>query len=105
MPRATTKRQKEVLEALRALIPLAPLSDFEPIVEATRQPHFRTLQPKSAAWLALVAHIRHRYTDYDRLMDDGYDKDSARFFVLDETNDQLAEWGSATRLNESGERI
>jgi hypothetical protein len=48
-------------------------------------------------WLATVAHVRHTHTDYDALRDDGYDKDSARFFVLDAINAKLTEW-RATRL-------
>lgn len=35
--------------------------------------------------------------DYDALRDDGYDKDSARFFVLNAINAKLTEW-RATRL-------
>lgn len=57
----------------------------------------KTLPPSTAVWLATVAHVRHTHTDYDVLRDDGYDKDSARFFVLDAINAKLTEW-RATRL-------
>ncbi len=42
------------------------------------------------------------HTDYDVLRDDGYDKDSARFFVMDAINSKLTEW-RATRLVTSDE--
>lgn len=57
----------------------------------------KTLPPSIAVWLATVAHVRHMHTDYDMLRDDGYDKDSARFFVMDAINSKLTEW-RATRL-------
>ena len=97
MIKANTARQRAVLKALRALVPMAPLADVEPIAKAIRAPHMRTLSPVDAVWLATIAHIRHRHTDYDELMDDGYDQASARHFVIDETNDVLRDWG-ATRL-------
>ena len=57
-----------------------------------------------AAWLSLTAYIRHRLTDYDELLDDGYDAESARFFVLDDMNGVLEEWGSPRRVSgEEGE--
>jgi len=57
----------------------------------------KALPPSIAVWLATVAHVRHSHTDYDALRDDGYDKDSARFFVMDSINKKLTEW-RATRL-------
>jgi hypothetical protein len=57
----------------------------------------KTLPPSVAVWLATVAHIRHEHTDYEKLLDEGYDRDSARFFVIDRINDVLTTW-RATRL-------
>ena len=37
--------------------------------------------------------MRHSLTDYDVLLDEGYDPDSARFFVLDDINAALSAWG------------
>ncbi|TXM89282.1 DUF2293 domain-containing protein, partial [Methylobacterium sp. WL103] len=48
-----------------------------------------------AARLALVAYARHVFTDYDDLLAEGYDRDSARHFVLDALNAVLAGWGAA----------
>ena len=50
-----------------------------------------------AVWLATIAHIRHVHTDYEKLLAEGYDRDSARFFVIEQTNIVLTRW-RATRL-------
>ncbi|MEE2952327.1 MAG: DUF2293 domain-containing protein [Pseudomonadota bacterium] len=94
-----TERQRRLRRALTALIPRAPFIDAEAIREAARSRHMRSLSPESAIWLSTVAHIRHQHTDYDELMDDGYDKDAARFFVLDDTNAVLDDWGATRRLD------
>ena len=67
------------------------------IFDAAKRRRLRDLAPPAAAFLATVAHVRHQHTDYDELRDEGYDHDSARHFVLDDTNDVLTGWG-ATRL-------
>jgi hypothetical protein len=97
-----TARQRAIGKALTALLPAVPYSDSEPIRAAAMAPHMKTLPPSTAVWLAAVAHIRHTHTDYDALRDEGYDKDSARFFVLDAVNAKLTEW-RATRLLEADE--
>ena len=58
-----------------------------------RYQHWQTLPPSIAVWLATVAHVRHAHTDYEKLLSEGYDRDSARFFVIDQTDDVLAGWG------------
>jgi hypothetical protein len=55
------------------------------------------MPPQIAVWLAAIAHIRHEHTDYEKLLEEGYDRDSARFFVVEQTNDVLTRW-RATRL-------
>jgi len=95
--RAGTMRQKAIAKSLALLLPAVPYSDSEPIRAAALSPHMKTLPPSTAVWLATVAHVRHMHTDYDALRDEGYDKDSARFFVLDAINAKLTEW-RATRL-------
>ena len=57
----------------------------------------RDLPPSIAVWLATIAHVRHEHSDYDRLLAEGYDRDSARFFVVDQINAWLTKW-RATRL-------
>ncbi len=34
---------------------------------------------ETAAWLSLVAYVRHALTEYDDLLAQGYDQESARF--------------------------
>ncbi|ALK08177.1 DUF2293 domain-containing protein [Blastochloris viridis] len=95
---AGTKRQRTLRKALRELLPLVPLADAEAIFQrALSAPGLRGLPPTIAVWLAATSHIRHRYTDYDALLADGYDRDAARYFVADPTNETLTTWG-ATRL-------
>ena len=95
----TTERQKRIARSVTATIPLAPFLDAEAIREAARSRHMKSLSPEAAVWLAAVARIRHEYTDYDDLMDDGYDQDAARFFVLDDINAVLDRWGARRRLD------
>jgi hypothetical protein len=54
--------------------------------------------PETAAWLSLVAYVRHALTDYDELLGQGYDQDSARHFVAAEMDTVLGEWGVRRRL-------
>lgn len=88
-----TKRQKEMRKALRALLPRIPMANAEEILAVALAGHLRHLPPSIALWQATTTHIRHEMTDYDVLLDDGYDRDAARFFVADEMNDILREWG------------
>ena len=92
-----TGRRKAVARALTLLLPAAPYADTEPIRDAALGPALRTLPPSVAVWLATVAHVRHVHTDYDALLADGYDRDAARFFVVDRINEVLTGW-RATRL-------
>lgn len=90
---AQKSRRSQIVDALRVLAPGIPRYDLDAAADrAVDSPGLRTASPPAAAWLALVAHVRHVYTDYDQLMDDGYDRDSARFFVLEEINATLGGW-------------
>ncbi|MEC9344510.1 MAG: DUF2293 domain-containing protein [Pseudomonadota bacterium] len=101
--RASTRRQKEIARHLRALAPMMPLADFEAVMAGAVAGHLRHLPPSIAAWQALSARVRHAHTEYDALLSEGYDRDSARFFVADAMNDRLAAWGSARRVELSAE--
>ncbi|TIW17471.1 MAG: DUF2293 domain-containing protein, partial [Mesorhizobium sp.] len=59
--------------------------------------------PTIAVWLATIAHVRHAHTDYEKLLAEGYDRDSARFFVIDETNAVLTRWRATRLLEEDDE--
>jgi hypothetical protein len=95
--KGATGRQRAIAKALTALLPMAPYADTERIRVDAGARHMKTLPPAIAVWLATVAHVRHQHTDYERLLEEGYDRDAARFFVLDQTNAVLTSW-RATRL-------
>ncbi|MTH97668.1 DUF2293 domain-containing protein [Roseibium sp. RKSG952] len=96
-----TKRQKEMRKALRALVPRVPLADAEDILTIALAGHLRHLPPSIALWQALSSHIRHLHTDYDLLLGEGYDRHAARFFVVDDMNELLREWGCNRQIDET----
>ncbi|PAP94741.1 DUF2293 domain-containing protein [Mesorhizobium wenxiniae] len=96
---APTGRRRAIAKALTALLPLAPYADMEKIRADAGAVHMKSLPPTIAVWLATTAHIRHVHTDYEKLLAEGYDRDSARFFVMEQTNVVLTRW-RATRLLE-----
>ena len=65
---------------------------------AVDSPGLNVAFPETAAWLSLVAYVRHTFTDYDELLREGYDRDSARFFVGSEIAAILDSWGVQRRL-------
>lgn len=97
--RPNTKRRREIAKQLRVLAPRMPLAEFLAVEEAAGAGHLRHLPPAIALWQALASRVRHAHTDYDALLDDGYDRDAARFFVADAMNDVLADWGCNRRID------
>jgi hypothetical protein len=92
-------RREAIESAVRILAPRIPRHEFEAVTDhALGSRGLHAASPETAAWLSLTAYIRHRLTDYDDLLDDGYDMESARFFVLDDMNAILEEWGSSRRV-------
>jgi hypothetical protein len=49
---------------------------------------------EEAVRLAVVAHIRHRETEYDKLLADGYDRGQARAIIAKAVHRTLGSWGS-----------
>jgi hypothetical protein len=97
-------RREELERALRQLAPRIPRHEFEAVVDhALDSLGLRGAAPETAAWLSLVAYIRHVLTDYDDLLAEGYDADSARFFVRDAIDEVLEGWGATRRVGEDGE--
>jgi hypothetical protein len=97
-------RREAIESAVRILAPRIPRHEFEAVTDhALGSRGLHGASPGAAAWLSLTAYIRHRMTDYDSLLDDGYDVESARFFVLDDMNAVLEEWGSPRRVQAEGE--
>jgi hypothetical protein len=101
--RATTGRQRAIAKALTALLPLAPYADTEKIRADANAKHLKALPPAIAVWLATVAHVRHEHTAYEKLLSEGYDRDSARFFVLNKINETLTAWRATRLLDPDGE--
>jgi hypothetical protein len=97
-------KRAEIEIALRRLAPLIPPHEFAAIVDhALDSRGLRASAPERAAWLSLVAYVRHALTDYDELLGQGYDQDSARFFVAAEIEAILRNWGVTRRLTEDDE--
>ena len=91
----------EIETALRRLAPQIPAHEFAAVVDHARASRgLRVASPEEAAWLSLVAYVRHALTEYDELLQQGYDHDSARFFVATETEAILSGWGVRRRLSE-----
>ena len=85
--------------ALRHLAPRIPSHEFEAVIDhALGSKGLRSASPENAAWLSLVAYVRHVFTDYDDLLNQGYDQDSARFFVAGEMQSILEGWGVRRKL-------
>ncbi|MGZ3294392.1 MAG: DUF2293 domain-containing protein [Xanthobacteraceae bacterium] len=86
--------------ALRRLAPRIPAHEFGAVVDhAVDSPGLAVATPESAAWLSLVAYVRHVFTDYDELLQRDYDKESARHFVAEEIAAVLHDWGVRRRLS------
>lgn len=94
-------RRDRIAAALGRIAPKVPAFDREAILDhACDSPGLKTASPEAAAWLSLVAYVRHAYTDYQDLLNDGYDVDGARYFVVDAINGVLAEWGCRKRVDQ-----
>jgi len=88
-----TKRQKDMRKALRILVPRVPMRDAEAILALALSSHLRHLPPSIALWQATTSHVRHELTDYDMLLEEGYDREAARFFVVADMHAVLRGWG------------
>ena len=92
-------RRTAIETALRNLAPQIPDHEFGGVIDhALTSPGLRKASPETAAWLSLVAYVRHVFTEYDSLLIEGYDADSARFFVVAEMDEVLAGWGVRRRI-------
>ncbi len=87
--------------ALRRLAPNIPSHEFGAVVDhALDSKGLRDAAPETAIWLSLVAYARHVFTEYDDLLAQGYDRESARHFVMDEIAARLRDWGVRRTLSE-----
>ena len=93
--------RSEVEAALKRLAPRIPAHEFMAVADhAMDSVGLRRAYPENAAWLSLVAYVRHVLTDYDALLEQGYDVDSARYFVAGEMQLVLDGWGVKRRLGQ-----
>ncbi len=86
-------KRSEIETALRRLAPRIPRHEFAAVVDHAVD------SPGLTAWLSLVAYVRHTFTDYDELLREGYDQESARHFVAGEITAILNGWGVRRRLS------
>jgi hypothetical protein len=90
----------DIEAALRRLAPGIPPHELGAVVDhALDSRGLRTASPEAAAWLSLVAYVRHVLTEYDDLLDQGYDVDSARHFVTADIAATLKSWGVRRSLS------
>ena len=82
-------------------MPRIPPHEFGAVVDhALDSRGLKASAPESAAWLSLVAYVRHAFTDYNDLLAQGYDQDSARYFVVADMEAVLGRWGVRRRLGD-----
>ena len=92
-------KRGDIESALRHLAPQLPAHEFGAVVDhAMDSKGLGGAAPETAAWLSLVAYARHVFTEYDALLQQGYDRDSARHFVAAEIEQLLNSWGVRRRL-------
>ena len=92
-------KRSDIEIALKRLAPRIPPHEFSAVVDhAIDSPGLSVALPENAAWLSLVAYVRHMFTDYDELLREGYGADSARFFVVDAMQAVLDGWGVKRRV-------
>ena len=93
-------RGKDIEIALRRLAPRIPAHEFAAatVDHALVSKGLGHAGAETAAWLSLVAYVRHALTEYDDLLAQGYDQESARFFVAAEIDAILASWGARRRV-------
>ena len=101
MKTAAMSRRAVIEAALRRLAPKIPPHEFGAVVDhALDSAGLKTAAPETAAWLSLVAYSRHVFTQYDALLEQGYDRDSARHFVAEDMQAALKRWGVRRPLGE-----
>jgi hypothetical protein len=97
--RANIPKRAAIDAALLRLAPAIPPHERTAVVDhAIDSRGLSVASPETAAWLSLVAYVRHTFTDYDELLAEGYDPDSARHFVAGRMEKVLQTWGVRRRV-------
>jgi hypothetical protein len=92
-------RRSEIENAIRRIAPRIPAYELSAIADhAIDSPGLRTASAEAAAWLSMVAFVRHALTDYDSLLEEGYEQESARHFVAEDMRAIFEEWGVKRQL-------
>ncbi len=95
-------RKRLVEQAILALAPDIPVKDLASVAShALHTEAFRRAVPETAAWLSLVSYVRHNFTQYDAMLNDGYDREAARHFCLEPTNECLRGWGARRLVSDA----
>ncbi|KAF2177447.1 hypothetical protein K469DRAFT_603192 [Zopfia rhizophila CBS 207.26] len=95
---ATVIRQAEA--ELKALFPKIPKEEKECVLKRAFRKHSgrvgRTgqISMKRKVQLAVIAHIRHKHTEYDKLLREGLDREGARNMVRKKIQETLKDWGA-----------
>ena len=94
-------RRRDIEAALHRLAPKIPPHEFGAVIDhALDSEGLKTAALETAAWLSLVSYARHVFTEYDTLLAQGYDRDSARHFVAEQMEAVLNSWGVRRKLGE-----
>ena len=104
MPRTVDRqgggRRETLAEVLGRIAPDIPRFEREAVLDhALDSEGLRKSAPDTAVWLSLVAFVRHQLTDYDDLLGEGYDPDSARHAVAEDMRKVLRDWGIKRSLS------
>lgn len=96
-----SKKQKlYVKKILTNLFFAIPYYDSEQIIKNVAKPHLKQLPSSIAVWLCVISYIRHEYTDYDNMLQNGFEKDAARHYTTQQINDILEKWQCTKKLSE-----
>lgn len=88
-------RRTSLERFLRDWLPDIPAWEAgEVVAHVLATPSMKALPAPAAVRLAAVAFVRHRFTDYDDLLDQGWGVEAARHFVAGPTLEVLGQWGA-----------
>lgn len=101
---------KTRVEILR-LFPQIPLRHLEDILRHTlaknsgRVGRTGTTSLAEAARLAVCAHVRHTFTDYDNMLKNGVEGEKARTMVFPAVKEKIEEWGMVVVSRTTKEKV
>ncbi len=96
--RKEAKTRNTVKQRMLELYPMMPSDEAEEITEhafevgSGRVGRSSMVELDGKIELAVRAHVRHSHTDYDRLMDEGWDREDARDEVRSEIGKVIEKW-------------